>query len=245
MTNWKIEGQCAFCENMANGEILDENCLEYVEVCDDCFTQVFKDVADNGAQYFHEWAEEMFGSEKACKLTGDIFGQQALYYIIGDDDMSKKKRKNERMIPMFTYGILKYPHNIAREGGINIIENCTLKGHKMYLYNSSFPITRMTNNPKDVIYGTLFEVPESQVLYSYDYTEGYNPKAHPSQNMYNRIEVEVQTPTGETKLAQFYYCNQHMFAEDLIVKNYIPTGNFDDRQLAKSYGLRKNRKGGK
>src|SRR5206468_12365849 len=128
-------------------------------------------------------AKEMYRKKKTNGLTSDIFGQQELYYIIEDGDMSKKKqRKDEKMVTMFTYGILKYPNNINREGGTNIIENSTLKGHKMYLYNSSFPVTRMTNNPNDVIYGTLFEVPESQVLYSYDYTEGYNPKEHPSKN---------------------------------------------------------------
>lgn len=243
MENFKIEGQCAFCENMSSGEILDENMMEYVDVCDNCYKDVFTQVADNGAQYFFEWAEEMYGEEKAIKFTTDIFGEKALYYIFGDDMMGK--RKDEKMVTMFTYGILKYPHNIQREGGKNIIENSTLKGHKMYLYNSSFPITRMTNNENDVVYGTLFEVPESQVLYSYDFTEGYNPKNHSSQNMYNRIEVEVETPTGEIKLAQFYYCNQRMFADDLVNKNYIPTGNFDDRRLAQSYGARKYRKGGK
>jgi gamma-glutamylcyclotransferase (GGCT)/AIG2-like uncharacterized protein YtfP len=155
--------------------------------------------------------------------------------------MGKKKRANEKMVTMFTYGILKYPHNIQREGGINIIENSTLRGHKMHLYNSSFPITRMTNNNDDVIYGTLFEVPESQVLYSYDYTEGYDSKRHPSQNMYNRIEVEVETPTGEKKKAQFYYANQRMFADDINPRTLIPTGNFDDRRLAKSYGQIKRR----
>jgi gamma-glutamylcyclotransferase (GGCT)/AIG2-like uncharacterized protein YtfP len=236
---FKVEGQCANCENMAVDEILDETMVEYVSVCDECFKEVFTNVANSGACDFLEWAEEMYGQDKAIGLTREIFGDSAIYDLIGDDYMSKKRKGNEKMITMFTYGILKYPRNIQREGGINIVENCTLSGHKMYLYNSSFPITHMSNNPKDVIYGTLFQVPESQVLYSYDFTEGYDPKAHPSRNMYNRIEVEVETPTGEKVKAQFYYCNQRMFREDLVTRNYIPTGNFDDRHLAQSYGTKK------
>lgn len=241
----RIEGACFNCNNnMAVDEILDETMVEYLNVCDDCYKEIFTNVANSGSEVFLEWTEEMYGEEKAIGLVAEIFGETSLHYLLGDDYMSRKRkdRKDEKMVTMFTYGILKYPNNIQREGGQNIIENCTLSGHKMYLYNSSFPITHMSNNSNDVVYGTLFEVPESQVLYSYDYTEGYDPKRHASQNMYNRIEVEVVTPVGEKKLAQFYYCNQRMFREDLVAKNYIPTGNFDDRHLAQSYGAKKYRK---
>jgi gamma-glutamylcyclotransferase (GGCT)/AIG2-like uncharacterized protein YtfP len=238
---FKVEGQCINCENMAVDEILDETMVEYVTVCDECFKDVFTNVTNSGADVFLEWAEEMYGTDKAIGLTREIFGDSAVYYLVGDDYMSKKRknREDEKMVTMFTYGILKYPNNIKREGGINIIENSILRGHKMHLYNSSFPITRMTNNTNDVIYGTLFEVPESQVLYSYDFTEGYNPKAHPSQNMYNRIEVEIETPTGEKKLAQFYYANQRQFAEHLNKRTLIPTGNFNDRHLAQSFNWKR------
>jgi gamma-glutamylcyclotransferase (GGCT)/AIG2-like uncharacterized protein YtfP len=233
---FKIEGQCVACENMAVDEVLDETMVEYLSVCDDCYKEVFINVANSGEQYFFEWAEEMYGTEKAVGLTSEIFGQESTIRL-GVEDMGKKRKRkeNERMITMFTYGILKYPYNIKREGGINIVENSFIRGHKMHLYASSFPITRMTNDDTDFVYGTLFEVPESQVLYSYDFTEGYNPKAHPSMNMYNRIEVEVVKPNGEIVIANMYYANQRQFAQHLNNNTWIPTGNFDDRQMAKSY----------
>lgn len=242
MMDYRLEGQCSMCENMATCEILDETMVEYLSVCDDCYKEVFENVANSGADDFLEWAEEMYGTDKAVNLTREIFGDYAINYLVGDDNMSnKKKRKDERMVTLWTYGILKWKHNIEREGGTNIVENATISGHKIFLYNNSFPITTMTGNPKDIVYGTLFEVPESQVLYSYDFTEGYNPKAHPSQNMYNRIEVEVSKPNGEKVMAQMYYANQRMFAEDINKNNLIPTGNFDDKHLAKSYGKKKYR----
>jgi gamma-glutamylcyclotransferase (GGCT)/AIG2-like uncharacterized protein YtfP len=233
---FRIEGQCEYCENMAVQEILHDNLIDYVNVCDDCFKKIFIDVANNGVDDFYLWASEMYGDIKAIGLCKEIYGENALARIKGNVEVK------DEMITMWTYGILKYPHNIEREGGINIVENSFIRGHKMYLYNNSFPITKMTNNDKDIVYGTLFEIPLSQVLYSYDITEGYNPNRHPSENMYNRIEVDVTTPSGEIKKAQMYYANQRIFASDINKNNWIPTGNFDDRHLAKSYGKRKYRK---
>ncbi|WP_124118522.1 gamma-glutamylcyclotransferase family protein [Paenibacillus xylanexedens] len=135
------------------------------------------------------------------------------------------------MVPMFTYGILKYPENIVAEGGINIIENTMVKGHVMYAYNGkSFPITRVTNNPNDVIYGTYFEVYEQMVTAGYDVIEGYDPLKPPHLNMYNRDLVEVIFPNGEKKQANMYIANKLMFNDSLIPEYEIVTGNFDDRR---------------
>jgi hypothetical protein len=229
--------ECVMCDNNATGVILDECAVEYLDVCDDCYKEVFVNVANSGAEIFYEWAEEMFGMEKAYGLTKDIFGIGALSRV-GYKEVASA-RADEPYITLFTYGILSYPDNIRREGGTDIVENATISGHEIYLYNGSFPITKMTNNPEHKVYGTLFKVPESQVLYSYDITEGYEPDRHPSQNMYNRIEVDVTTPEGEVVQAQMYYANQRMFAQDIKPSNKIPTGSFKDRHLAKSWGKRK------
>lgn len=231
MTNFKIEGQCVNCENMAVEEVLDINCYDYVSVCEDCFKVIFVDVVNQGIETFFEWASDSYGEVKAFGLCKEIYGESALASLTrsegSEDDM--------KMVTIVTYGILKYRKNIEREGGNNIVENCIVSGHVMHLYNNSYPITRMTNNPNDKIYGTLFDVPSYIVKNQYDFIEGYNPKEHPSRNMYNRIEVEVTTPSGEKKLAQMYYANQQMFARDLTKHTCIPTGNFDDKHLAKSY----------
>jgi hypothetical protein len=222
----KIENQCAHCENMATGEILDFYMIDMLNVCDDCLQDSFQEVANEGKEYFYEWACQMYGIEKASYLTSIIYGE-------GEGE--KMTEGMSEYVTIITYGILKYPHNITREGGINIVENVTVRGHKMYLYNNSFPITKMTNNPNDKIYGTLFEVPMSQIVGNYDIIEGYNPKQPTEINMYNRIEVNVELPDGTTKKAQMYMANQNMFAESLIESNVIPTGNFDDRYLIRSF----------
>jgi gamma-glutamylcyclotransferase (GGCT)/AIG2-like uncharacterized protein YtfP len=234
---FKIQGQCmgGTCENMATVEVLDVHMMDYLNVCDDCHKQIALSVINEGAEHFYEWAEEMYGVRKAVGLTKEIFGET----VVNGLGIGSVNKGEEKMITMFTYGILKYPDNIKYEGGINIVENSFIKGHKIYLYNSAFPITQMTNDDTDFVYGTLFEVPESQVLYSYDQTEGYNPKRPADQNMYNRIEVEVTMPNGQTKMANMYYANQRMFAKDINEHTHIPTGNFDDKHMAKSYGSRR------
>ncbi len=135
-----------------------------------------------------------------------------------------------KMVPMFTYGILKYPENITIEGGINIIENAMIKGHKMYAYRGySFPVTQVTGNESDVVYGTYFEIYEQMVTEGYDAVEGYSPSNPPHLNMYNRRMVEVILPSGEKKMANMYIANEGMFGESLIPDYNIITGNFDDR----------------
>src|SRR5579875_1949553 len=216
----KLEGQCTYCENMATIEVLDADMYDYVNVCEDCYKNIFKEVADQGVQVFYDWAEEMFGYRKALGLCEEIFGESALAKIWWDEEI-----EDGEMVTMFTYGILKYPRNIEFEGGRNVIENCTVKEHKMYLYNNSFPITKMTGNENDIIYGTLFDIPAYVILNQYDLIEGYDPRRHPSKNMYNRIKVEVMIPNGEKKTAQMYYANQEWFKEHLNEDNWIPTGN--------------------
>lgn len=224
----KVYGECVMCDNMATSIILDECAIDYLDVCNDCYKEVFINVANSGEDVFYEWAVEMYGEEKAYRFTNEVFG--------------RKFKEDEEYVSLFTYGILKYPQNIQREGGINIVENATVKGHKIYLYNNSFPITKMTGNNNDVVYGTVFDVPMSMITEHYDIVEGCNPKAHPSTNMYNRIEVDVILPDGSTKKAQMYYANDNrrMFGGEYNSNNLIPTGNFDDRHLAKSYNQKRD-----
>jgi gamma-glutamylcyclotransferase (GGCT)/AIG2-like uncharacterized protein YtfP len=226
MTN-KIENQCTMCDNMANGEILDLFMIDMMEVCDDCYKEVFQEVANEGKSYFFEWATEMFGDTgKVEYLTNMIYGE-------GSADEMKADRSETMM--MFTYGILKWRHNLEREGAITIVENSTIKGHKIHLYGNSFPITRKTGNDNDIVYGTLFEIPKYVVLSNYDIVESYSPHRKPEDNMYNREEIEVTTPNGEVVMAQMYYANQEQFARHLTPFTEIPTGNFDDKHLAQSF----------
>lgn len=217
----RIENQCVMCDKMATGEILDLYMIDMLDVCDDCYKEVFQEVANEGKEYFHEWAVEMFDYDRANSLTAMIYG-------------STVETEPEETIMMFTYGILKYRHNLEREGALSIVENCTVKGHKMHLYNCSFPITRKTND-NDVIYGTLFEIPKSVVLYNYDFIEGYDSTRPAIENMYNREEVEVITPSGEVVKAQMYFANPYQFEGYLNNYTLIPTGNFDDKHLSQSY----------
>jgi gamma-glutamylcyclotransferase (GGCT)/AIG2-like uncharacterized protein YtfP len=234
----RIEGQCANCEQMATEEILCASMMEYLNVCDECFKKVFTDVVNEGIGQFYEWASEMYGDRKAFELCKEIYGEKAVKAFANVDS------KEDEMVSIFTYGILKYRHNIEREGGQNIIENSTVSGHKMHLYNNSFPITMKSDNQDDIVYGTLFDVPLSVLLHQYDFIEGYNPKANPKDNMYNRIEVEVTTPTGEKKKAQMYLANSISFKGWYNRGTIIRSGNFDDRHTAltwERYGKRRGK----
>jgi gamma-glutamylcyclotransferase (GGCT)/AIG2-like uncharacterized protein YtfP len=83
------------------------------------------------------------------------------------------------------------------------------------------------------------------LLHQYDFIEGYNPKAHPSMNMYNRIEVEVTTPTGEKKKAQMYMANSGHFKGWYNKNTIIKSGNFDDRHTALSWANMHGKRRGK
>lgn len=148
--------------------------------------------------------------------------------------MTKKKKSTEKMM-MFTYGILKYRYNLMEEGATVIIENSTVSGQEVFLYNNSFPITRKTENKNDVVYGTLFEMPKEVVLKQYDHIEGYNPNAPSTHNMYNREKVTVTTPSGEKIEAEMYYANPMHFQGWYNSRTKIPTGNYDDRHLVPSF----------
>jgi hypothetical protein len=190
--------------------------MGWVNVCEVCYDEIFYSKVKEGSQSFLRWAITVYGDVKGKEIVSSVFGEI--------------EEMEEDYITMFTYGILKQPRNIKREGGINIVENCTVSGHKMFLYNGSFPITKFTENENDVIYGTLFDVPAYVVTTSYDFTEGYNPHRPAINNMYNRETVKVTNPNGEIVEAQMYVCNQVMFHKNLaMVENYIVTGNFDDR----------------
>lgn len=224
----KVYGQCDLCDNVATGEILDSYMIEKLNVCDDCFKEVFLDVSDEGKDYFYAWASEMYGRERANYLTESIYGSSV-------DEEDEFIDDGETMT-MFTYGILKYRDNLEREGATNIVENSIIKGHKIHLYSNSFPITQKTDNENDIVYGTLFEIPKYYVLSNYDYIEGYNPNRPAHNNMYNREVVQVTKPNGEVVEAEMYYANQIQFEHHLNDFTHIPTGNFDDKHLAKSFG---------
>lgn len=230
----KVYGQCMACENMANSQILDFYMVDMIDVCDDCYKDVFGEVANEGKEYFHMWATEMYeDEEKVDYLTELIYGSSVDREIAEDN--------GETML-MFTYGILKYRHNLEREGAKNIVENSTISGHKIYLYNNSFPITKKTGNNEDIVYGTLFEIPKYVVLTSYDYTEGFIPSRPAHENMYNREVVKVTKPNGEVVEAEMYYANQVQFSSHFNDFTHLPTGNFDDKHLAKSYNYHTTKK---
>jgi hypothetical protein len=227
MTNYKIENECIACDSMATTEILDLFMVDMLEVCDECYKDVFQEVANEGKEYFYEWALEMYADEsKADYLTEMIYGSSI--------DREQREDRNDTMM-MFTYGILKYSKNLKREGAITIVENATIKGHKIHLYGASFPITSKSGNDNDIVYGTLFEIPKYVVLSNYDYVEGYRPSRPAHENMYNREEVEVIKPNGEKITAQMYYANQQQFSDSINNYTLIPSGNFDDKHLAQSY----------
>lgn len=133
------------------------------------------------------------------------------------------------LVPMFTYGILKYPSNIKNEGGVNIVTNAKVKGHRMYTYRGSFPITKRVEENEAVVYGTYFEIEEAVVLDSYDTTEGYFPNGPKNRNMYNREIVTVILPDGTEKQANMYIANKEMFNEWFHPDIEIVTGNYDDK----------------
>lgn len=130
---------------------------------------------------------------------------------------------------LFTYGTLKDPTKLKLDGATNIIENARVEGYQMYLYNDAFPVTKKTGKPKDVIYGTLCEIPDNVVLKYYDYVEGYVPKRPKSKNMYNREEVLVLAE-GRAIRAQMYIANEDWFTDTYSPRNLIESGNFDDRK---------------
>jgi gamma-glutamylcyclotransferase (GGCT)/AIG2-like uncharacterized protein YtfP len=228
MTNDKFKTATCKCGKDNFDTILDANMANFIDVCEQCFIDTLTEVADEGKNYFYDWGMMMYGSEeKTMKLLNIMFNSE--------DEYAYEPEEVEGTMWMFTYGILKYPHNLEREGALQIIENSTITGHSIHLYNNSFPVTKKTGNKNDIVYGTLFEIPKSMVLGSYDYIEGYRPGRPESENMYNRENVEVTTPSGEKVTAEMYYANQRMFARDITAYTHIPTGNFDDKQLAMSF----------
>jgi hypothetical protein len=135
------------------------------------------------------------------------------------------------MVPMFTYGILKYVENIEAEGGVNIIPNAYVKSQIMYATGGrGFPVTKLTENESDKVYGTYFEIPLHIVVNSYDYTEGYNPDASPEYNMYNRMMIDVYLPDGTVKQANQYIANADWFVDSMVPEFQIMTGNYDDKE---------------
>jgi hypothetical protein len=138
------------------------------------------------------------------------------------------------LVPMFTYGILKYPANIANDGGVSIVEAAKVKGHVMYATGGGkgYPVTQVTGDESNIISGTYFEVPRRVVEHSYDLTEGYNPHNAPEANMYNRTVVNVILPNGEVKQANMYIANPDWFKETMQPAFEITTGNYDDRGWA-------------
>jgi hypothetical protein len=176
----------------------------------------------NGIERFIPWADLNYTNT------------QLLAYQLYDRDVVNgyysSINKDVKYVSMFTYGILKYPHNIKREGGIDIVENSTIVGHKMFS-TGSFPVTKITGNENDVVFGTLFKVPERIVERSYDQIEGYSPNRKKDDNMYNREEVTVITPSGESVVANMYIANPSYFSGWYASHYNIPTGDFDDMRL--------------
>lgn len=141
--------------------------------------------------------------------------------------------KVENYIPMFAYGILKYPVNILNEGGINIVEGAHVK--RMRLYCQGGVGIALANDMfaemDDKVVGTYFEITESVVLNEYDYVEGFTVGGVKANNMYNREVVDVTLPNGEVKKANMYIANILWFYGDFKDEHYIPSGVIEDKWL--------------
>lgn len=211
---------CALCnENEGIKSILYGN--SYYKVCPNCFNELFKGIVEKGIEKFVDWSVKMYEYQDAYTLCIRHFGYE---------NTREAFKALDKPIAMFTYGILKYPYNIESEGGLNIVEDSIVKGHNMYATSGkSFPVTKVTGNNADIVYGTYFEVPLWVVLSSYDVTEGYSPSNDPSNNMYNRTLVDVTLPNGEVKQANMYIANESWFTESMIPEFQIMTGNYDDK----------------
>jgi hypothetical protein len=196
----------------------------YIRVCEDHYGAIFNYYHNKGVSAFYGWMLQMFGGDvdRANATVEQIFGD--------GEEIQKQLIRPGSYLPMFTFGILKYPENIEYQGGINIVENATVKGHVMYATSGrGFPVTQITGNPDDAISGTYFEMPVDVVLGDFDITEGYSPYTDPSENMYNRNIVQVTLPNGQIKDANMYIANPEWFKTDMIEDYRIRTGNYDDR----------------
>lgn len=191
-------------------------------LCDTCFNSKLKSYVSEGIKAFVSVLYQNLEEEHVIVIANQIFDPK---------DVAAELDEYKKMVPMFTYGILKYPSNIEYDGGINIVENAIVKGHVMYATSrgTGFPVTKVTGSEHNIVYGTYFEIPRHVVEFSYDLTEGYSPLNHPSMNMYNREMVEVTLPNGEKKDANMYIANNRGFKETMIPELQIMTGNYDDK----------------
>jgi len=205
-----------FCTELGTHRLIlgEDNCV----FCKDHFWYFLQEEVKKGMDSFIDFALTNFGEEVTRTLVETYFEESGMKKL-------NEVLSNVDMVTMFTYGILKYPNKIKRDGGVDIVENCTVTGQKMFLYYLGYPITQVTGNENDVIYGTLFKIPK-QTLVQYDRIEGYSPKRPPYANLYNREEVKVKTPTGEIVDAQMYIASPAQFSGEYNVP--IPSGNFDD-----------------
>jgi hypothetical protein len=194
----------------------------HINVCNNCFEIFIGEVIALGVDGFIRWGfRSSYDDESVINYSYDVFGKEST---------DKALLALDELLPMFTFGILKYPHNIEEEGGINIVENSTLSGYIMYATNgTNFPVTEFTGLDSDIIYGTYFEVPAHVVFGSYDAIEGYDPNNNPEYNMYNRKLVSVKLPSGEIKEANKYIANPSYFIRSMIPEYQIMTGNYDDK----------------
>jgi gamma-glutamylcyclotransferase (GGCT)/AIG2-like uncharacterized protein YtfP len=193
-------------------------------VCADHFNTFIGMEVEKGEESFIDFAIDNF-SDQAPIIAERIFE--------GAYDKAVKRMAGE-LVQMFTYGILKYPSNIESDGGVGIVENCTVSGHEMFLYNGSFPITRETEQTYLTVKGTLFSIPQ-HTLRSYDRIEGYVSSRPEWENMYNRKTVQVRKPNGEVVEAQMYIANPAFFSGHYNVPNMILSGNFDDARTRNKY----------
>lgn len=209
------------CEEKATHLMLFDHC--YFRVCKTHALDIEQHYVDQGPAIFSAWAMQSIGDiDKAREVATEYFGEDAV---------SKYFQFEDTMIQMFTYGILKHPNNILADGGIDIVENAMVRGHKMYATGGKgFPVTEVTGNPEDVIYGTLFTVSAKKVITDYDLTEGYSGYVPKEKNMYNREAVQVIHPlTQDIYEAQMYIANPVLFKDDMIQDYWITTGNYDDK----------------
>lgn len=227
---------CSYCKEEALGSVRNEFDVK-VSVCYDHLEKIINNMAYNVDEpEFFEWASSNFKDSTVKTMMDDYYGKGSYDTV---------KAGTSEYVWLFAFGILKRPYSLKNDGAIEVIENCTISKRNMYLYNNSFPITSKSNSERDVIYGTLAKIPLHTLLYHYDVIEGYDPKAKPEHNMYNRITLDVTTPDGQIIEANMYEANPLHFDGWYHENTHIKTGNYDDMHTVPTMRYKKYKSGGK
>jgi len=112
-----------------------------------------------------------------------------------------------KMVKVFTYGTLKVGHwnhhIMERAKGIFLTKAYISNKDMYYAYKNSFPAVI---DGKGIVYGEIFEVPDSY-LKVLDGLEGFY-KDSPRNSMYLRKKAIATLPNGEKVWVSYYYWNR-------------------------------------